>query len=86
MQITTPKQLIETLSNEYHSDEPLMITWWSVEDVEMSIADEDMGTDKAKEVWGEIVYDLDNRTSDHVITYVNEELDSLIEERLNSMG
>jgi hypothetical protein len=81
MQVQTPKQIIEILS-KYQPDELLMVTWWSQEDVEMLVADEDVETEKAKEVWNDIVYDLDHRTSDHVISHVNDEMDSMVYEKL----
>ena len=83
MLIITPKELIETLKR-YQPDEPLMITWWSAEDVEMLVADDDVETEKAKEVWADIVYDLDHRVSDHVISHVNDEMDSMVYENLEN--
>ena len=77
MLIITPKELIETLSR-YLPDEQLLVTWWSTEDVEMLIDDADVETDKAKEIWSDIIYELDNKTSDHVISYVNDELDTMV--------
>ncbi len=77
MLVITPAQLIETLKN-YKEDELLMVTWWSQEDVEMLVADEDVETDKASEIWNDIVWDLDSATSDHAISYVNDELDTLV--------
>lgn len=77
MLVQTPKQIIETLS-QYNPDEPLLITWWSVEDVETLLADADVETDKAKEIWEAIVDDLDNETSDYVISHVNDQLDSMV--------
>lgn len=78
MLVITPKELIETLKR-YQPDELLMVTWWSQEDVEMLMADEGIDeADKAKEVWNDIVWDLDSATSDHAISYVNDELDTLV--------
>lgn len=76
MLIITPKELIETLKR-YQPDEQLLITWWSAEDVEYLLADEDVETDKAQEIWDDIVFDLDNATSDHAISLVNDELSSM---------
>jgi hypothetical protein len=59
-----------------------MVTWWSQEDVEMLVADEDVETEKAQTVWNDIVWDLDNKTSDHVISYVNDELDTMVYKEL----
>jgi hypothetical protein len=81
MLIITPKELIETLKH-YKEDEPLLITWWSAEDVEMIATDEVIETDRAKEVWDAVIDDLDNNTSDYVISHVNDELDSLVYKRL----
>lgn len=76
MLIITPKELIETLKR-YQPDEQLLITWWSAEDVEYLLADEDVETDKAQEIWDDIVFDLDSATSDHAISLVNDELSSM---------
>jgi hypothetical protein len=81
MLVITAQQLIETLKN-YNPEETLLVTWWSTEDVEMLVADEDVETDKAKEIWNDIVWDLDNKTSDHVISYVNDELDTMVYAKL----
>ena len=81
MLVITPAQLIETLKN-YKQDELLMVTWWSAEDVEMIIADEGIETDKAQEIWNDIVWSLDRRTSDMTISTVNDELDSMVYEKL----
>ena len=81
MLVITAKELIETLKN-YNPEETLLVTWWSTEDVEMLVADEDVETDKAKEIWNDIVWDLDEKTSDHAISYVNDELDTLVYARL----
>ena len=81
MLIITPAQLIETLKN-YKQDELLMVTWWSQEDVEMIVNDENIETDKASEIWNDIVWELDKRTSDHAISSVNDELDSMVYEKL----
>ena len=77
MLVITPKELIDTLSR-YNPDELLLVTWWSTEDVEMLVADNDIEIERAKEIWGDIVFDLDNKTSDHVISYVNDEMDSMV--------
>ena len=81
MLIITPKELIKTLEG-YKEDEPLLITWWSVEDVEMIVNDADVETDKAKEIWDDIIDDLDNSTSDYVISHVNAELDAMVFDKL----
>jgi hypothetical protein len=81
MLVITAEKLIETLKN-YKADELIMVTWWSQEDVEMLVADEDVETEKAQTVWNEIVWDLDNKTSDHVISYVNDELDTMVYKEL----
>lgn len=81
MLVITAKELIETLKN-YNPEETLLVTWWSTEDVEMLVADEEVETDKAKEIWNDIVWDLDEKTSDHAISYVNDELDTLVYARL----
>jgi hypothetical protein len=81
MLIITPKELIKTLQN-YKEDEPLLVTWWSTEDVEMLIDDADIETDKAKEIWSDIIDELDNKTSDHVISYVNDEMDTMVYEKM----
>jgi hypothetical protein len=81
MLVITAEKLIETLKN-YKADELLMVTWWSQEDVEMLVADEDVETEKAQTVWNDIVWDLDNKTSDHVISYVNDELDTMVYKEL----
>lgn len=83
MLVITAKELIETLKN-YNPDETLLVTWWSTEDVEMLVADEDVETDKAKEIWSDIVWDLDSATSDHAISYVNDELDTLVYKKLEA--
>lgn len=84
MLIITPKELIETLKR-YNPDEQLLITWWSQEDVEYLIDDADVETDKAKEIWSDIVWDLDSATSDHAISYVNDELDTLVYKKLDEV-
>lgn len=82
MLIITPKELIETLKN-YKADELLMVTWWSQEDVEMLMADEDIeDADKAQEIWGDVVWSLDRRTSDMAISTVNDELATMVYEKL----
>jgi hypothetical protein len=81
MLVITAEKLIETLKN-YKADELIMVTWWSQEDVEMLVADEDIETEKAQTVWNDIVWDLDNKTSDHVISYVNDELDTMVYKEL----
>jgi len=81
MLVITPAQLIETLKN-YKQDELLMVTWWSAEDVEMIVNDEDIETDKAQEIWNDIVWSLDRRTSDMAIATVNDELDTMVYEKL----
>lgn len=83
MLVVTVQELIATLSG-YDPEELLMVTWWSQEDVEMLVVDEDVETDKAKDIWEDIVWDLDNRTSDHVISSVNDELDTMVYERLEA--
>lgn len=77
MLIITPKELIETLSH-YNPDEPLLVTWWSSEDVDYLLTDYGADDGDAGTLWAEVVDDLDNNTSDHVISRVNEELDSLV--------
>jgi hypothetical protein len=77
MLVITPKELIDTLSR-YNPDELLLVTWWSTEDVEMLVADNDIEIERAKKIWADIVFDLDNKTSDHVISYVNDEMDSMV--------
>jgi hypothetical protein len=81
MLIITPKELIETFKH-YKEDEPLLITWWSAEDVEMLIDDADIEKDKAREIWDSVIDDLDNNTSDHVISYVNDEMDTLVYKKM----
>lgn len=81
MLIITPKELIETLKR-YKEDEQLLITWWSIEDVEMLMTDDNLETDKAQEIWDEVIDDLDNNTSDYAISYVNDELSSLVYAKL----
>ena len=81
MLVITPAQLIETLKN-YKQDELLMVTWWSAEDVEMIVNDEDIETDKAQEIWNDIVWSLARRTSDMAIATVNDELDTMVYEKL----
>ena len=81
MLIITPKALIETLSN-YSPDEPLLITWWSSEDVEYLLSDYGIENSDAGEVWANVVDDLDSNTSDHVISHVNDELDALVYKEL----
>ena len=83
MLVVTAQELIATLSG-YDPEELLMVTWWSQEDVEMLVLDEDVETDKAKEIWEDIVWDLDKRTSDHAISSVNDELDTMVYERLEA--
>ncbi len=80
MLVITPAQLIETLKN-YKQDELLMVTWWSQEDVETLIENEE-DFDKAQGIWNDIVWDLDKRTSDHAISSVNDELDTMVYEKL----
>lgn len=81
MLIITPKELIKTLER-YKEDEPLLVTWWSAEDVEMIVNDSDVETDKAQEIWDDIIDDLDNSTSDYVISHVNAELDAMVFDKL----
>ena len=82
MLIITPKELIETLKR-YNPDEQLLVTWWSAEDVEMLMNDDAIDdADKAKEIWDDIVFDLDNNTSDHAISSVNDELATMVYEKL----
>lgn len=81
MLIITPKELIETLKR-YQPDEQLLVTWWSAEDVEYLLADEDVETDKAQEIWDDIVFDLDSATSDNAISLVNDELSSMFYEKM----
>jgi hypothetical protein len=80
MLVITPQELIETLKN-YKQDELLMVTWWSQEDVELLIENEE-DIDKAKDIWNDIVWDLDKRTSDQAISSVNEELDTMVYDEL----
>ena len=82
MLIITPKELIETLKR-YNPDEQLLVTWWSQEDVEYLIDDADVETDTATEIWDDIVFDLDNATSDHAISLVNDELSALVYKKLD---
>ena len=82
MLVITPAQLIETLKM-YQPDEQLLVTWWSTEDVEYLIDDADVGTDKAKKIWEEIIDDLDNATSDHAISLVNDELSGMVYKKLD---
>jgi hypothetical protein len=82
MLIITPKELIETLK-QYNPDEALLITWWSAEDVEMLMNDDGIDeADKAKEIWDEVIDTLDKNTSDFAISSVNDELSSLVYEKL----
>lgn len=81
MLIITPKELIETLKR-YQPDEQLLVTWWSTEDVEYLLTDESADTDKAQEIWDEVIDTLDKNTSDFAISYVNDELSSLVHEKL----
>lgn len=83
MLVITVQDLIATLSG-YKPEELLMVTWWSQEDVEILVADEDVESDKAEEIWNDIVWDLDKRTSDHAISSVNDELDTMVYERLEA--
>ena len=83
MLVVPVKELLATLSG-YNPDELVMVTWWSQEDVEMLVLDEDVETDKAKEIWEDIVWELDKRTSDHAISSVNDELDTMVYERLEA--
>jgi hypothetical protein len=80
MLVITAEKLIETLKN-YKADELLLVTWWSQEDVEMLIENED-DIEKAETIWNDIVWDLDNNTSDHAISYVNDELDTMVYKKL----
>mgnify|MGYP007091126957 CR=1 FL=1 len=57
---------------------PLIFTWWSSEDVHYLLSDYGSDDADAGEVWREVVDDLDNNTSDYVISQVNNELDSLV--------
>ena len=77
MLVIKVEELIKTLQ-QYQPDETLMVTWWSAEDVEMLMPDNEIETGKANEIWENIVDDLDNNTSDHVISYVNDELDTMV--------
>lgn len=82
MLIITPEKLIETLKH-YQPDETLLVTWWSAEDVGYILSDVDVETDTtASEIWEDIVDDLDNNTSDYVISHVNAELDARVYEKL----
>lgn len=84
MLIITPKALIETLKN-YDPDEELLVTWWSVEDVEMLMADEGIeDAEKAKDIWSEINSSLDRTTSDFAISHVNDQLATLLYEALEA--
>jgi hypothetical protein len=80
MLVITAEKLIETLKN-YKADELLMVTWWSQEDVEMLIENEE-DIEKAKDIWNDIVWDLDKRTSDQAISSVNDELDTMVYDKL----
>lgn len=82
MLIITPKELIETLKR-YKEDEQLLVTWWSVEDVEMLMSDsgvEDM--EQAQEIWDDVIFDVDSQASDHAISSVNDTLATLVYEKL----
>ena len=82
MLIITPEKLIETLKH-YQPDETLLVTWWSAEDVGYILSDADVETDTtASDIWEAIVDDLDNSTSDYVISQVNSELDARVYEKL----
>lgn len=81
MLVMKVQELIATLGG-YDPEELLMATWWSQEDVESLVLDEDVETDKAKEIWEDIVWDLDKRISDYAISSVNDELDTMVYERL----
>jgi hypothetical protein len=82
--INTAKEIIEILS-KYQPDEQLLITWWSQEDVEMTMSDSDVEPSepyKPELVWGEIITELDDCTSDIVITLVNQTMDELVAEQI----
>ena len=82
MLIITPKELIETLKR-YNPDEQLLVTWWSTEDVEMLMTDDGIDdAEKAGDIWDEVIDTLDKNTSDFAISYVNDELSSLVYEKL----
>jgi hypothetical protein len=84
MLIITPEKLIETLKH-YQPDETLLVTWWSAEDVGYILSDADVETDTtASDIWEAIVDDLDNNTSDYVISQVNSELDARVYEQLEN--
>lgn len=84
MLIITPEKLIETLKH-YQPDETLLVTWWSAEDVGYILSDADVETDTtASDIWEAIVDDLDNSTSDYVISQVNSELDARVYEQLEN--
>lgn len=82
MLIITPKELIETLKR-YNPDEQLLVTWWSAEDVEMLMNDDGIeDAQKAEDIWDEVIDTLDKNTSDFAISSVNDELSSLVYEKL----
>lgn len=82
MLVITAQDLIKTLQT-YNPEELLMVTWWSTEDVEMLMTDDGIDdADKAKDIWDDIVFDLDTRTSDHAISSVNDELSTMVYEKL----
>jgi hypothetical protein len=78
MLIITPKELIETLK-KYNPDEQLLVTWWSQEDVEWLMADQEIeDAEKAKEIWESVNAELDSNTSDYAISHINDELATLV--------
>lgn len=79
MLTVTPRQVLELLS-KYDPDEHLLITWWAQDDVEQVLPEAELNN--AHDIWEGIIDTLDNNTSDHVISYVNEEMDDLIAEQL----
>ena len=80
MLIQRVEEIIQALQH-YDPKEVIVATWWSVEDVEMLIEDFDR-VPEAEGIWNDIVWTLDKRTSDMVISDVNDELYNLVEERL----
>ena len=78
MLIITPKELIETLK-KYNPDEQLLVTWWSQEDVEWLMADQEIeDAEKAKEIWESVNAELDSNTIDYAISHINDELATLV--------
>ena len=72
--------LIDTLtrmveSGGYKSDDELVVTWWSYEDVEL--VDDNYTEDEAREVWANIHDDFDSQI-DSVISTGNDILYDLV--------